>query len=327
MKSQTLVTVLALVVAGTSMAPSARSQAVDSAALLKAAGTAPAVAATPDTTKKKHGMFSKLKSVAQNKTVQSIAKTAVCTAVPGGGMMLSAVDANKNGTSTATALKNAAVAPGCMPGMPGMGVPGVPGMAGVPGVAGMGLPGGMPKGASGAMGIAAMQASAAMQTAVMNGAIARAMPSGVPGTSQAQMAQQMTQMQTAAAANGGIATEAPGQQMQLSGKPEDEIKKGKLVIKHIDWMRGTPAVSAPSMSGFVDVLHTAGDAVKESGAKYRIDVYMDKNYSDADIATLGQARQGAIMSFMLERVQATGVMVPGNIKKDKEQRVEIVKIK
>lgn len=314
MKSQTLVTVLALVVAGTSMAPSARSQAVDSTTQLKPAGTAPAVASAPDTTKHKHGMFGKLKSVAQNKTVQNIAKTAVCTAVPGGSMVMGAVDAHKNGTSTATALKNAAMGPGCMPGMPGMGVPGV---------AGMGLPGGLPKGASGVMGMAAVQTSAAVQTAVMNGAIARAMPAGAPGNTQTSM----TQMQTAAAASGDVSTEAAGQQMQLSGKPADEIRKGKFVIKHIDWMRGTPAVSAPSMSGFVDLLHTVGDAVKESGAKYRVDIYMDKQYSDADIATLAPARQGAIIAFMQERVQATGVTIPGNVKKDKEQRVEIVKIK
>ena len=314
MNSQTLVTVLALVVAGTSIAPSARSQAVDSAALLKAAGTAPAVAAAPDTAKKKHGMFGKLKSVAQNKTVQSIAKTAVCNAVPGGSMVMGAVDAHKAGASTATALKNAATGPGCIPGMPGMGVPGV---------AGMGLPGGLPKGASGVVGMAAVQTGAALQTAAMNGAIAKAMSAGTPGNTQASM----SQMQTAAAANGGITTEAAGQQMQLSGKPEDEIKKGKLVIKHIDWMGGTPAVSAPSMSGLVDLLHTVGDAVKATGANYRIDIYMDKQYSDADIATLAPARQGAIISFLQERVQAPGVTIAGNVKKDKEQRVEIVKIK
>jgi hypothetical protein len=188
---------------------------------------------------------------------------------------------------------------------------------------------GLPTGAM--AGLAAAQTGAALQTAVMNGAIARASSVGsvdAKGAPQSAGTQEaMTQMQTAAAANGEAATEATGQQIQLSGKLEDEIRKGKLVIRHIDWIAGTAAVSAPSMSGFVDLMHSVGDAVKSAGAKFRVDIYMNKGYSDADIAALAPQRVGMMISLLQDRVQGADATTPGNIKKDKEQRVEIVKIK
>lgn len=297
MNSHSRVTVLALLSASTSLASIAWTQA-DSSTQLKPAGATPAAIAAPDTAKHKHGMFGKLKAVAQNKTVQSIAKTAVCTAVPGGSMVVGAVDAHKSGESAAQAIKGAATGPSCMPGMGGLGA-----------IGGMG-------GGKGALGMAAVQTSAALQTAAMNGVIAKASAGGAPPAGTAPTA-----------ASGDVATESPGQQLQLSGTPAEQIKKGKLVIKHIDWMLGSPSVSASSMSGFVDLVHSVGDAVKAEGAKYRVDIYMDKHYSDADIAAIAPQRQGMIISLLQDRLPQPDITIPGNIKKDKEQRVEIVKIK
>lgn len=211
MNSHSRVTVLALLSASTSLAPVAWTQA-DSSTQFKPAGATPAAVAAPDTAKHKHGMFGKLKAVAQNKTVQSIAKTAVCTAVPGGSMVVGAVDAHKSGESAAQAIKGAAMGPSCMPGMGGLGA-----LSGKGGIGGM----------------AAVQTSAALQTAVMNGAIAKASAGGAPSTGAAP-----------SASSGDVASESPGQQLQLSGTLAEQIRKGKLVIKHIDWMLGSPSVSA-----------------------------------------------------------------------------------
>lgn len=329
MKSHFRPVVLSLCLASTLIAPATRTQQQpDSSAKLKAGEAV--VAAAPDTVKKKHGMFGKLKSVAQNKTVQNIAKTAACTAVPGGSLIVSAMDAHKAGASAATAAGVAAGAGGanCTPGIPGMGMKGMPGMAGLKGVPGAGTRG---LSTAAAASVVAAQTSAVLQTAVMNGSIARASSAGsvdARGAPQSAGTQEaMTQMQTAAAASGVAATEAAGQQIQLSGKPEEEIRKGKLVIKRIDWIAGSAAVSAPSMSGFVDLMHAVGDAVKASGAKYRVDIYMSKGYSDADIAALAPQRVGMMISLLQDRAQSVELTTPGNIKKDKEQRVEIVKIK
>lgn len=322
MKSHSRLTVLALFAASTSLATSARAQRTDSATQLKPGTTAAAAEVpAPDTATKKHGMFGKLKHVAQNKTVQSIAKTAVCTAVPGGSIVVSAVDAHNSGASAANIAKGAGSSPSCMPGATGL-----KGMTGGMGTKGMGS-----VGVAGAMGITAAQAGSALQSAAMNGAIARASSAGSPSAQGAPESvgtqAVMTQMQTTAAASGEAATEATGLQLQLSGKPEDEIRKGKLVIKHIDWIAGSAAVSAPSMSGFVDLMHAVGDAVKASGAKYRVDIYMNKNYTDTDIAMLAPQRVGMMISLLQDRVQSADFTAPGNVKKDKEQRVEIVKIK
>ena len=121
--------------------------------------------------------------------------------------------------------------------------------------------------------------------------------------------------------------EASGEQMKLSGAVPDEIKKGKLVIKKIDWVHGSPSVSAPSTQGFMDLMLSAAQAIKASGATYRVDVYMDKKYSEQEIATLGAQRTTVIVSSLQGGAQLGEAVLPGKIGKDKEQRVEIVKVK
>ncbi len=115
--------------------------------------------------------------------------------------------------------------------------------------------------------------------------------------------------------------------MKLSGAVPDEIKKGKLVIKKIDWVHGSSSVSAPSTQGFSDLMLSAAQAIKATGAKYRVDVYMDKKYSEPEIATLGAQRTTVIVSSLQAGGQLGEAVLPGKIGKDKEQRVEIVKVK
>ena len=115
MKSHSRVVVLAFVTVGQFVTVSARAQAADSLTKAKSDG-AIAAAAPVDTTHKKRGMFGKLKSVAQNKTVQNITKAAVCQALPGGQYMIGAAEAAKAKTSIASGVANAQ---SCIPGMGG----------------------------------------------------------------------------------------------------------------------------------------------------------------------------------------------------------------
>ncbi|HWB41917.1 MAG TPA: hypothetical protein VG500_11695 [Gemmatimonadales bacterium] len=133
--------------------------------------------------KKKGGLFGKVKGLAGNKVVQSVAKTAACTMVPGGQVIVGAIDAASSkdvGEGAADAAATAAgvagaggsqacmpggmggmgmdpgaAAAGAMPGMPGVGAAGAAGLAGsLVGGLGGGEPGeGMP---AGAMGYGAM---------------------------------------------------------------------------------------------------------------------------------------------------------------------------
>src|SRR5690349_10320794 len=79
---------------------------------------------------KKAGLFGKMKGLAESKVVNSVAKTALCTAVPGGSLVASALDAKKAKSAKDATGAAASVATGstgsCMPGL---------------GLAGMGLPG------------------------------------------------------------------------------------------------------------------------------------------------------------------------------------------
>ena len=156
----------------------------------------------------------------------------------------------------------------------------------------------------------------------------------VTAVSIATLTTAMQQSNAAAVANGsggggGVEmTEASGQQIKLSGAVDDEIRKGKLVIKKIDWVHGSPSVSAPMTQGFMDLMTTAGQAISKAGVTYRVDIYMDKKYADAEIASLGQQRGSIVVAALQAGGQLSpDLVVAGKIGKDKEQRVEIVKMK
>jgi hypothetical protein len=328
MKTPSLVAVLALATIGQLVATSVRAQKTDSLTKVNSEGS---VAPADTTPHKKGGMFGKLKSVAHNKTVQSVTKAALCTAVPGGQYMVAAADAKKAGKSIASGVANAQ---SCIPGMPGAGMAGMGGMGGKAGLAGaamnaasMGVGGGKAGGA-GAMNLA--------QIAAMNGG--KGAPAGrgaaVSAVSIATLTAAMEQSNAASVANGSgggggeMTTEASGQQLKLSGAVPDEIKKGKLVIKKIDWVHGSPSVSAPMTQGFMDLMTTAGQAISKAGGAYRVDIYMDKKYADAEIASLGQQRGGIVAAALQAGGQLSpDLVVAGKVGKDKEQRVEIVKVK
>ncbi|MEP7086832.1 MAG: hypothetical protein ABI884_05815, partial [Gemmatimonadota bacterium] len=275
MKSHSRVVVLTFAAVGQLVAISAGAQAADSLTKSKSDGSI-AVASVPDTAvHKKGGMFGKLKSVAHNKTVQSITKAAVCQALPGGQYMMGAAEAAKNKTSIASGV---AGAQSCIPGMGGAG--GLGGGKGALAAAAMGAAGSI--GTGGTLAPGSTKGVAGMPG--MPG-----MPGAMTATAQgiAGMQSAMAQMQAASIAtggNGGMTTEAAGEQMKLSGAVADEIKKGKLTIKKIDWVRSNPSVSAPSAQGFLDLMLSAAQAMKAEGGNYRVDIYMDKKYSDEEIA-------------------------------------------
>ena len=80
----------------------------------------PADSAPVDSTpvKKGGGLFGKVKSVAKNKVVQQVAKTAACTMLPGGQIVASAIDAAGDKGAVGAAA-GAATGTSCMPGMGG----------------------------------------------------------------------------------------------------------------------------------------------------------------------------------------------------------------
>jgi hypothetical protein len=280
---------------------------------------ADSIAITPDTVaaapvaKKKGGLFGAIKGVAKNKVVQQVAKTAACTMVPGGQYVVGALDAasSKSAGQAAAGAAGAATGSNCMPGgamgaMPGAGMPGMSG-ANAAGAAASQAQAAQMMGGASAMGSANMQTAAAMQMM------------------QAQMAQ--AQMAQAGGMGAGMQTEAAGEELQLSGDPESELKKGKLTIRRIDWIRLSPAVSPNGTAPLVTALEAAAHAMHQAGGTYRIDLYLDKHYSDAEVSMLGPQRLALIQSLTVERAAGGAPAAAGKIKKDKEPRVEIVRDK
>jgi hypothetical protein len=121
--------------------------------LAATAGTGDSVAPAPDSAapKKKGGLFGKVKSVAGNKVVRQVAKTAACTMVPGGQVIAGAIEAasSKDAGEAAVGAAGAANGTTCMPG----------------GIGGTGL------GGSGVLG-AATQAAAAKAAVDQSGSAA-----------------------------------------------------------------------------------------------------------------------------------------------------------
>lgn len=96
------------------------------AGALAAQDSVSAVAASPpdsvvEAPKKKKGFFGKMKDMANNKTVQSVAKIAACTVVPGGQVVAGAIDAassagDGNAVGAASGAAGAATGTSCFGG-------------------------------------------------------------------------------------------------------------------------------------------------------------------------------------------------------------------
>jgi hypothetical protein len=163
-----------------------------------------------------------------------------------------------------------------------------------------------------------------------------------PAGGQAAQMAQMQQMMAMAQARGGVTagampsangggtamTEAPGQQVVLSDDLAAELKKGKTVVRGIDWVAGSAEVSATARPGFDAAMTTLGQAMKESGQRYRLDLYVDQKYDDAAVGMFAASRiqtiQVALGNAGGDSAEAPAI---GKTKRDKNPRLEVVKVK
>jgi hypothetical protein len=241
--------------------------------------------------------------------VQSVVKTAACTMVPGGQYVAGAIDAAAS-KNAATGASAAATGSSCMPGLGGMGMtPGVPGGQAAS-LANLQATQAAAGGAGNAQMMAAMQMQAMSaqlaQMQRMSGA-ARAVPGTMPGMP-----------------DGGMMGEGVGRPIAVTAE------KNKTVIRNIDWVPGTGAVSPTGAGPFQQALIQAGAAVLQAGGSYRLDLYMDKQSPDAAAKSLGSERLASVQTAFLSGPMAgqpNAVPVAGKIKRDGDPRLEIVKIK
>jgi hypothetical protein len=118
--------------------------------------------------------------------------------------------------------------------------------------------------------------------------------------------------------------EAGGKNIELSSHLVRDLKKGKTVVRNIDWTPGSGTVSNQGSSAFTGAMAKVAAAMKQAGGSYRVDLYMDQQSGNVVVRTLGPQRLAAVQAS-LAKGGATPQM--GQARKDGDPRLEIVKLK
>jgi hypothetical protein len=124
----------------------------------------------------------------------------------------------------------------------------------------------------------------------------------------------------------GRLTESPGKRPALAADPAAQLGKGKTTVKDIDWLTGGGDVSAEGRAAFAEGMATLAAAITRAGGTYRADIYLDKRYQDAALNVLGSARLTTVVAALEAAGVAADVVAPGKVKKDKNPRLEIVRV-
>jgi hypothetical protein len=145
----------------------------------------------------------------------------------------------------------------------------------------------------------------------------------------AQMEQAMAMAQARMPATGaaGNMTEAPGEQVTLAPNLANELAKGKTVVRGIDWVAGSAEVSPEGQPAFRQAMAALGAAIKTSGQRYRLDLYMDQRYDDTAVRMFGPGRLGLIGTTLAGIIGDAGAVQAGKAKRDKTPRLEVLKVK
>lgn len=298
---------------------------------------------------KKKGMFGKLKSIAGNKTVQSVAKVAACTMVPGGQFVAAGIDAASN-AAEGDAAGTAAGAAGAATGSACAGALG----GGAVGAAGMAAPG---MGAGGGVGnVAGMAGSAAAIAGAMTAGTGMSpddddpAPAGLSakdekrlrsmlkkqGMSQEQIDQTVATYKqqgqppvppmpapSVAAATPGAGSASSAQPVGLPDDYEAQLKAGRLVLIDLPWKGSSADLIAGTEDGVRITFVKIVESLNGAEGTYRVDVYVTE--SDKSVA---QARASAIVVFLTsaglpaeERLAGKTTTAP----KSKQARVELVR--
>jgi hypothetical protein len=330
------------------------------AAQTNAAGVPDSAASVPDSAepgkKKGGGLLGKAKKLAGNKAVRQVAKTMACTMVPGGQVVAGAIDAASS-ESVGEAAAGAAGAEGgqtCMPGGMGMGAAAT-GAAGMPGLAGAGELGG----AGEAAGLAGMPGgfdtdavAACMGLTPGEFLLLTNEPTKEEADAQRQVAAKveperyqacvMQQLGTRTGGPGagmlpesapdeddapadGKLSEASGRAVELPDDVKAHLKKGRAVVRDIDWLTGGGNVVEAGLSNFTEAMATLAEGMSEAGGTWRADIYVDKRYGDEAAAAIGSARLATVVSALEAGGLGKGAVAAGRTKKDKRPRLEIVR--
>lgn len=309
---------LLVVLASLLLAPGivvAQSGAVTTSAVVDSAAAAAAAPAE----KKKKGMFGKVKGLAKNKIVKTVAKAALCTAVPGGQVIAGALDAAETKDVAGAATTVATGGGSCMPGMAGMAPSGAPGAAGM-GAAGVGALG------TGAPGeVMPGQPSAGMAGTPMSPEQMKQMQEqyGRMGMDSAQiraMQQMMSSMPGAPSA--AAAADQPSTE-PASGAPALSREKGKLLVRQLPWVAGSDAIRPGGELMFAMAMHEVALAMLDSGKRYKVEARVEQQGGKTQNRELAQKRAAAVVKALVGEGVSAGHMSISDGSADKNPRIVI----
>src|SRR3954471_1594669 len=296
---------------------------------------------------KKGGLFGKMKGLAESKVVNSVAKTALCTAVPGGSVVASALDAKKAKSAKAATGAAASVATGstgsCMPGMglAGMGLAGKPvAAASVAGaLPGVGVPGLPTTGLQGA----------ALSAAQLN------QPAGMPGgmvvtpeqlkqmeeqyrkmgmkpeqikAMEAQIQAQQVPMSAAGGMTDQVAPSMPvtpaapaALSVAAAGQPGLSSEAGFLVVRGLAWMPATAVIRPDAQASFGLAMRDLASAVHQSGKHYKVVARVEDQGKKTLTRKLSQQRAAAVVAGLAAQGITAAQVKAGEGSADKDARI------
>ncbi len=298
-----------------------RGSAQSGAAVSAAVADSIPAAAAPAVKKKKGGMFGKVKGLAKNKIVKTVAKAALCTAVPGGSMIVGALDAAETKNVAGAASTVATGGGSCMPGMAGMAGPPGPGAAGI-GAAGIGAAGvgALGAGVTGA-GVPG-QPSTGMPGMAMSPEQLKQMQEqyGKMGMDTAQLRAMQQMMAGMPGAPPAEAAAASGPQ-PVSGAPALSREKGKLLLRHLPWLPGSEALQPGGVPMFGMVMQEVALVMKATVKRYKIEARVEEQGEKAQNRLLSKKRAGAILAALSARGVPADRLSLSDGKSDKDPRI------
>jgi OmpA family len=268
---------------------------------------------------KKKGLFGKVKGLAKNKIVKSVAKVALCTAVPGGQMIAGALDAAETKNVGAAAATAAGGGGNCMPGMPGAGAAAGAGAAGLGAAGAVGALGG-------AVPSAALpgQPSTGMPAMTMSPEQLKQMQEqyGKMGMDTAQL-RAMQQMMSGMPGAAQPAAPATASAEPASGAPALSREKGRILVRGLPWLPGSETLRPGGDPMFGMAMREVATAIQGTGKRYKIEARVEEQGGKAQNRSLAQKRAAAVVAALTVRGVAAERLTISDGKSDKDPRIVV----
>lgn len=304
---------LAVLLAFTFLAPESAAAQSGTAVAPGVADSTPAAAAPT----KKKGLFGKVKGVAKNKIVKTVAKAALCTAVPGGQLIAGALDAaeTKNVAGAATTVATGGGS-SCMPGMAGMAARPSAGPAGI-GAAGLGAIGAAVSGGGLPGQPSTGMPGMAMSPEQMKQLMEQYRKAGMD-PAQIQMMQQMMAGMPGASQVEAAAGSGPE---PASGAPTLSREKDRMLVRQLPWLPGSEALQPGGEPMFGIAMQEVALAIQATAKRYKIEARVEEQGGKAQNQLLSQKRAAAVLAALTARGVSVERLAVSDGKSDKDPRI------